>query len=48
MLNVILALLEHKDIITKKEADKLAKELKNAMMTDRYEDAQRLIQRILE
>lgn len=48
MLNVLIAILENKDVISKKEAEKLADSLKFATLTDKYDDARRLIENCLK
>lgn len=48
MLNVLIAILEYKDVVSKKEAEKLAEGLKFATLTDKYADAKRLIETILK
>lgn len=48
LVNILIAILENKSLITKKEAEQLVEKLKYATLSDRYEDAKRLIEGILK
>lgn len=47
-LNIILAILEHKGIITEDEANKLADHLQVATQSSYYKDAQAVVKKLLD
>lgn len=47
-LNVILAILEHKAVITSEEAEKLAEHLMNGIQSVHYKDALDKVKKLLE
>lgn len=47
-LNVLLAVLEHKAIITSEEAEKLAEHLKNGIQSVSYKDALEQVKKLLK
>lgn len=48
MQAVVIALLESKDIITEKEADKLYEKLRHTVIPESLQDARKLIKTILK
>jgi hypothetical protein len=46
-LNIILALLEHKKVITKDEADEVSGYLERGIQSSYYKDAQAAIKKLL-
>lgn len=46
-LNVLLAILEYKEIITEEQAEELADNLANGIQSVHYKDAQTMVKKIL-